>query len=101
MPSGPRETIYGRNAAYEVIRAGRRRVHRLPLADGGGPRGRPEGAGEAGGGGGASAGACGHRWIAAASRAQSVGRLKEAGVWVVGLELGRGAQPVETARLGG
>jgi 23S rRNA (guanosine2251-2'-O)-methyltransferase len=34
MPSGPRETIHGRNAAYEVIRAGRRRVYRLVLAEG-------------------------------------------------------------------
>jgi 23S rRNA (guanosine2251-2'-O)-methyltransferase len=40
MPSGPRETIYGRNAAYEIIRAGRRRVHRLILAEGVVPRGR-------------------------------------------------------------
>ena len=193
MPSGPRETIYGRNAAYEVIRAGRRRVHRLLLADGVAPRGRLKEAVEAAEGRGipvvrvpraaldrasdshhgaavvtdpypyvqvdeilerarladdapfilildtlqdpqnfgallrsaeavgvhgviiprhqsvgvtegvvrASAGACEHLWIAAANLAQSIRRLKEAGVWVVGLELGREAQPVETARLGG
>jgi 23S rRNA (guanosine2251-2'-O)-methyltransferase len=40
MPSGPKETIYGRNAAYEIIRAGRRRVHRLIVAEGVVPRGR-------------------------------------------------------------
>src|SRR3972149_7588736 len=40
MPSGPRETIYGRNGAHDGTRAGRRRVHRLIWADGGAPRGR-------------------------------------------------------------
>lgn len=40
MPSGPRETIYGRNAAYEVIRAGRRPVYRLIVAEGIAPKGR-------------------------------------------------------------
>jgi 23S rRNA (guanosine2251-2'-O)-methyltransferase len=33
------ETIYGRNPVYEVIRAGRRRVHKLQLAEGVQPRG--------------------------------------------------------------
>ena len=47
MPSGPRETIYGRNAAFEVIRAGRRRVYRLILAEGTAPKGRLQEAVEA------------------------------------------------------
>ncbi len=193
MPSGPRETIYGRNAAYEVIRAGRRRVYRLILAEGVTLKGRlkeavdaaqtrgipvvrvaraeldrgsdshhgaavlaepypyvevdeilerarldgdapfvlildglqdPQNFGtllrsaEAVGVHGviiprhrsvgvtegvvrASAGASEHLWIAAANLAQAIHRLKEAGVWVVGLEHGPEAEAMEGARLAG
>jgi 23S rRNA (guanosine2251-2'-O)-methyltransferase len=193
MPSGPRETIYGRNAAYEVVRAGRRRVYRVLVAEGVTPKGRLKEAVEAAQGRGipvvrvpraeldrasdshhgaavvtepypyvqveeilersrlagdppfvlvldalqdpqnfgallrsaeavgvhgviiprhrsvgvtegvvrASAGACEHLWIAAENLAQALRRLKEAGVWVVGLEHSREAEPLEGARLGG
>lgn len=193
MPSGPRETIYGRNAAFEVIRAGRRRVHRLILAEGTAPKGRLQEAVEAAearqipivhvpraeldrasdshhgaavvvgpypyvdvgeildharltgdppfilildalqdpqnfgtllrsaeavgvhgvviprhqsvgvteGVVRASAGACEHLLIAAANLAQAIRRLKEEGLWVVGLEHHREAPPLEGDRLAG
>jgi 23S rRNA (guanosine2251-2'-O)-methyltransferase len=39
MHGGPLERIFGRNAAYEVMRAGRRKVHALEVAEGAEVRG--------------------------------------------------------------
>jgi 23S rRNA (guanosine2251-2'-O)-methyltransferase len=193
MPSGPRETIYGRNAAYEILRARRRRVHRLILAEGVIPKGRLQEALEEAGARGipvtrapraeldrasdnhhgaavvadsypyvevgeildaarargdppfilildalqdpqnfgtllrtaeavgvhgvviahrqgvgvteavvrSSAGACEHLRIASSNLAQAIRRLKEEGVWVLGLEHGPEAGPLDAADLGG
>lgn len=49
----------------------------------------------------ASAGASEHLLIAQANLAQAIGTLKETGIWVVGLDGGAQAQPVNEARLDG
>jgi 23S rRNA (guanosine2251-2'-O)-methyltransferase len=48
-----------------------------------------------------SAGACEHLWIAAANLGQAIRALKEAGVWVLGLEQGAEAQPLEAIDFAG
>lgn len=49
----------------------------------------------------ASAGACEHLRVAQMNLAQAITTLKEAGVWVIGLDAGQGAQPPEKVRLDG
>jgi len=49
----------------------------------------------------ASAGACEHLRVAQMNLAQAITTLKEAGVWVIGLDAGPGAQPPEKVRLDG
>jgi len=49
----------------------------------------------------ASAGASEHLLVAALNLAQGIERLKQADIWVVGLEAGSEAQPLERARLDG
>ena len=49
----------------------------------------------------ASAGASEHLLVAALNLAQGIERLKQADIWVVGLEAGSEAQPLECARLDG
>lgn len=49
----------------------------------------------------ASAGASEHMLVAQVNLAQAIDGLKEAGAWVLGLEGGPEAQPVETMRLDG
>jgi 23S rRNA (guanosine2251-2'-O)-methyltransferase len=49
----------------------------------------------------ASSGACEHLNIAQVNLAQAIAKLKEAGIWVIGLEDGPEAEPVENARLDG
>lgn len=49
----------------------------------------------------ASAGASEHLTIAQANLAQAIGALQERGVWVVGLDAGREAQPPEQVHLDG
>lgn len=49
----------------------------------------------------ASSGASEHMLIAQANLHQAIGELKDAGVWIVGLEGGEAAQPVERVRLDG
>jgi 23S rRNA (guanosine2251-2'-O)-methyltransferase len=49
----------------------------------------------------ASSGASEHLLIAQANLAQAITALKEAGLWVIGLEAGPGAQPPEQVRLDG
>ncbi|HZW04579.1 MAG TPA: 23S rRNA (guanosine(2251)-2'-O)-methyltransferase RlmB [Anaerolineaceae bacterium] len=49
----------------------------------------------------ASAGATEHLLVAQGNLAQMIDRLKEVGVWVVGLEGGPGSEPVERVRLDG
>jgi 23S rRNA (guanosine2251-2'-O)-methyltransferase len=49
----------------------------------------------------ASSGASEHLLIAQANLAQAIEQLKEAGVWVVGLEGSPDAQPIETVNLAG
>ena len=49
----------------------------------------------------ASSGASEHLLIAQANLAQAIAQLKEAGVWVIGLESGPAAQSVETVKLEG
>ena len=49
----------------------------------------------------ASSGASEHLLVAQANLAQAIDRLKEAGVWVVGLEGSTDAQPLEQVRLDG
>jgi len=49
----------------------------------------------------ASSGACEHLYLAQVNLAQAITTLKEAGVWVIGLEDDPQAQPVEQARLDG
>jgi 23S rRNA (guanosine2251-2'-O)-methyltransferase len=48
-----------------------------------------------------SAGASEHMFIAQANLAQALSELKDAGAWVVGLEGGASAQPIEEIRLDG
>jgi 23S rRNA (guanosine2251-2'-O)-methyltransferase len=49
----------------------------------------------------ASSGASEHLLVVQANLAQSIASLKEAGVWVIGLESGAGALPPEQVRLDG
>lgn len=49
----------------------------------------------------ASAGATEHLLVAQGNLAQAIDRLKAAGVWVIGLDGGPGAEPVERVRLDG
>ena len=49
----------------------------------------------------ASSGACEHLLIAQGNLAQAIALLKEEDIWVIGLEGGEGAQPVERVRLDG
>lgn len=49
----------------------------------------------------ASSGACEHLLIAQTNLAQAIDRLKEAGVWIVGLEASAAAQPVDEVDLSG
>jgi len=49
----------------------------------------------------ASSGASEHLYVAQVNLAQAIGALKSAGVWVIGLDAGAGAQPPEKVRLDG
>ncbi|HSQ17351.1 MAG TPA: 23S rRNA (guanosine(2251)-2'-O)-methyltransferase RlmB [Anaerolineales bacterium] len=49
----------------------------------------------------ASSGASEHLYVAQVNLAQAIGALKSAGVWVIGLDAGAGAQPPERVRLDG
>lgn len=49
----------------------------------------------------ASAGACEHMLVVGANLAQAIARLKEAGVWIVGLDLGGPGAPLDAAQLKG
>lgn len=48
-----------------------------------------------------SVGACEHMLIAQANLAQALSEMKDAGAWVIGLEGGENAQPIEEVRLDG
>lgn len=49
----------------------------------------------------ASSGACEHLLITQTNLAQGINKIKERGVWVIGLESGPEAQPMEDTNLGG
>lgn len=49
----------------------------------------------------ASSGACEHLLITQVNLAQAIEQLKEEGIWIIGLEAGKEAQPIDKARLDG